>query len=62
MNFFRKAKIWEILWLAAFPILIAAVIVGQVCGLPKLLLGFVFALVPIDFGVGLIVIDMIRGR
>jgi hypothetical protein len=62
MDFFRKAKLWELLWLAAFPILIALVILGQVYGLPKLLVGFVFALVPIDFGVGLIVIDMVRGR
>jgi hypothetical protein len=61
-EFFQKAKAWEILWLAAFPVLVLLVVLGQIYGLPKLLLGYVFLLIPFDFGFGLIIVDLIRHR
>ena len=57
-----RIRLWESVVFALFPSLIIAVVVGQVFGVSKYLLGVVFFLIPVDFFLCIVAWDAVRRR
>ncbi len=57
-----KLMLWEAIVFALLPILLVTIGLGQYFGAPRLVLGFLFLFLPVDFGLCMLALDDVRNR